>query len=453
MLKLNHIVQQMLCGFILGCLALPAFAGSNSYAAYINENPDAQSNSSFNPYSTGTAASGNANGGGGVQVMGGQNSMQRSDPVNYSGNVSSSGSGSASPAAVAEPSAPAIVAPANNGSSAAASSSPTIQYSTPAPLVQPASQVGQFNNSTASKPAPYVFVNSQNNINNASKSPPTFTPGLLPANSALPPVPSSGTGPEGSSLLQVAKSIDQGVNSIDQQIANQLTAAQNAKANYEPTSDNFVPVDSGFSALNTLYSTQINAETLWTNEVTDAFRRQQTALKDKSSMRSGGLSYTSITFAPAPNFFDLSFYASGLYGNESGLSSNPITPALSYSLQSLRELYGSGSETPQMAMLENAVLTPLNSDGKWLKQLQHASTPQLLRTIALQNAIKNYLLYQSLRRQSEQELIEMAQLNVLASMHNDTTQGLNKMDNDLLRSQQQTNSLLSQLVKASKMGK
>ena len=86
----------------------------------------------------------------------------------------------------------------------------------------------------------------------------------------------------------------------------------------------------------------------------------------------------------------------------------------------------STGSTPQseMSALKTVVAVPFSSTpstttGKtWLQGLATASTPELLRTVAIELAVNNYIAYESLRNTQQANLLTAAQAGEVADLTN-----------------------------------
>ena len=390
-------------------LSLSAHADNNPYSQYVN-NTNPQNTTPFNPYSAGQAAPSSN------QQMP-DSSMQNTDNINAEMPQSQ-------PAPAA---APAV--PTQNTTT----TSPVILYSKPTALVQPAGNVGQFNAAAPTANSTYSYVNPQSNINNSSANTAHLIPGLLPANSGT-----AGTTPSSpNQLIPILKAINQNVETGNQQIAMHYSQDQLPNLNFQPTTSDFVSVQSGFSALSNLYSSQSSFSTLWLSDA------QKGEGKTEDSTE-------------GPNSFDVSGYSSWASASQYGQSqgSQPWSPIVSYSMNSLNDLYYSaqGSSTPSpMAMLNTSVMTPFSSNA-WMQQVEVATTPQLLRTIVLQNAVRNYMLYQMLRRQSEQEMLQATEVRLLYDMDTHVNKNIHNLDNDTNTSQQNLMNMMQKLMRSDQLG-
>lgn len=97
----------------------------------------------------------------------------------------------------------------------------------------------------------------------------------------------------------------------------------------------------------------------------------------------------------------------------------PILATAQYALANLstsNQMDVSDNIDSQMNILNTAVTMPLSntpdptSGQTWFQQLSVASTPQLLRTVAIMLALNNYLQYQNLKASQNQQLLQAAQL-------------------------------------------
>ncbi len=291
--------------------------------------------------------------------------------------------------------APSSTAPATSTTSTP-SQTATMQYQTPKALVQPAANVGTSSTaSTAtSAPKPLQMVQTMSSLNPSVSlnAPAGTTLNTAPANYSMPgnysttaaaasttdgtivPVPSS----NGSNILQ---QIDKDIQSSNQQIANRF-ATDDARDYPTPTptslNTNLLQTDSGFPALMSGFVG---------NQLVSA------TSSVASSASSGANILNPLTGVPVAT------------ANLNAL----------YQAQTAATAAGSVQPPATITLLNNAVLSPFS--GNWSADISSASTPQLLRIIAMQQAIQNYILYQQLNRMSEQEglQIQALQSNVLTS--------------------------------------
>ena len=76
-----------------------------------------------------------------------------------------------------------------------------------------------------------------------------------------------------------------------------------------------------------------------------------------------------------------------------------------------------------MKALNESVQAP--ADTNWISNVQTASTPQLLRTLVIEQAVQNKLLYQALMQQRDQELMQASELSMLQELINTNTKTIN----------------------------
>lgn len=82
-------------------------------------------------------------------------------------------------------------------------------------------------------------------------------------------------------------------------------------------------------------------------------------------------------------------------------------------------LYDLSVNQSNMTAIGQAVNAPFGGQSSWSATIQSASTPQLLRTLVIEQAIQNALAYQMLQNQQDQEVMQASELAMLAAIHND----------------------------------
>jgi hypothetical protein len=88
-----------------------------------------------------------------------------------------------------------------------------------------------------------------------------------------------------------------------------------------------------------------------------------------------------------------------------------------------------------MNILNTAVMAPLSTTPDpvtgqtWFQQLSVASTPQILRSVAIMLALNNYMQYQNLKAAQNQQLLQAAQLVEMVRLEQ-SIDNLNASDDD-----------------------
>jgi hypothetical protein len=333
-------------------------------------------------------------------------------------NSGQSGSVSAAPSMQSVSSAP--TAPASNTAAPAtaapaATSAAASKYQTPAPLVQPAGNVGQSASSSSTAKssstksyAPLPLSSAQTSLNPSVSLAPaaSSTINTAPANYSLPnnystyggstaPVSPSGAGitpASGGDTTDILQQIDKDIQLSNTQIANRFTTED--ALNYPspaPTSlnPNLLQTDMGFVG----FASGLNSNQLGAS----------------SASGNGAVALSAISIAnPLVGVPVVISNLNALYQSTSSPSSSNAS-----------SLPGSVTAGPSvMTLLNQAVTSPFV--GNWTTDLSNASTPQLLRVIAMQQAIQNYILYQQLNRMSEQEALQVQTLQAVLA----TNQGI-----------------------------
>ncbi len=293
-------------------------------------------------------------------------------------------------------------ASATQSASAPARTASGPQYQTPAPLAQPASSVGQFSPSSAASPSSLKLL--PNPALTSSSPSPIF-----------PPPPGSVSAPSSSQRLTLPPTAPTGYPTTPG--LNQ-SSASSSNAVFTPTSDN----SGGGSGI----LQQINANIqLGNSQFLAEFEPNQQAVS--SNFLSSESGYSNILAIMQ--------------------STNPI-PAVSTSVnsdtiraaqQGLAALIASSSTsgTSNLAALQQSINAPFS--GNWMSDVSVATTPQLLRMIAVQEAIQNYIAYQELQRLMETEALQVAMV-----------QSVNGMSSQLVSVTQSNGYYLAQILSAIK---
>ena len=224
--------------------------------------------------------------------------------------------------------APSTASPTPAVTISAAPTSVAPQYTVPAALNQPGSNVKPYAPTSASTAPQRQLVLAPSPT--SSSPPPTFTPGLLPNTALLPTggvIPSSSGSSDQGAANNILQKIDADIQAGNNQIGSHYTTESilDFNPNLQPTSSTFVSTDSGYSAF--------------------AGQAKKVSQPDRN-------------------------------GNYSGLNSTANN------------------------VIQTTALNPY-ADSAWMTNLAIASTPQLLRIIAIQQALMNYILSQQLLSQAD----------------------------------------------------
>ena len=111
----------------------------------------------------------------------------------------------------------------------------------------------------------------------------------------------------------------------------------------------------------------------------------------------------------------------------------------------------------EMSLLQTAVSAPFlaSPDGSgqtWFQQLSTASTPQILRSLAILSAIQNEMQYQEIQNTQTRNMVQAATLTQLTAIEQDLTR-IAQSEQQMAQAQQETNSLLQQLLLQMKTNK
>ena len=108
------------------------------------------------------------------------------------------------------------------------------------------------------------------------------------------------------------------------------------------------------------------------------------------------------------NFVPLGYIKSFQGGTSSQVSS--VMPVIQLFFSSAAQFFqGDGEGVSPSSVINTAVLAPFQ-DPNWMINLQGASAEQVLKVIAVQGAIQNYLLNQILQREYHAELLQTAEV-------------------------------------------
>jgi len=271
-----------------------------------------------------------------------------------------------------------------------ASQSPNIQY------VQPASQVGQFNTNSST----------QANFKSTAKG-----SGAQPALQSL----SSGPSSLGTAYQQDNPSIPSNI--PDMTVTNNYlkVIADSTNAMNQNTNDT---------------NTDLNLlSQYWTQDLSSSPFVSQTAgydaVKELNSMNS--VINDKKTKLPPESLPDLT----GNFSPDAKGNYPSVTSAIPYLSELTRDatantvqygywgpsvqntLFDLSTSRPEIESLHQATLVPFGGQSDWQSQVQSASTPQLLRALVVEQAIQNELLYQNLKMQQDQALMQASELRML----------------------------------------
>lgn len=291
-----------------------------------------------------------------------------SSNVTSTDNSSASMSTSAAPAPVV--SAPAAPAPVTSSvtSKTIASPTSTITY------VQPANQVGQY--AAATQPVQFTQTakgsNAQAALQNATLGATNY--GAAPDPTGITPVSSNYLQQIMVNTGQTQTSM-QSMQNIDQQLDDYWMKT--------PTNDQLLNAVSGYGSVSTLQNMESSSKALLTDSTQGATQ----------------------------NNISTGYLNTLMSGASDDSQVDQWGPALKQALSNLT------NSQNQMQALHEAVNAPFGGQSQWLSQIQTASTPQLLRVLVMEQALNNYMAYQSLQRQQDQELLAAAQLRMLVEIN------------------------------------
>lgn len=274
----------------------------------------------------------------------------------------------------------------------------TVPALTTAPqYVQPASQVGQKG------PAPLNFSQTakgntaQPAVNTMAQglggygSPPATTPYTTPGTNTNTTPPSStpftgGLGASETNYLQQIMMNTGTSQTADQQLLNYWTIP--------PTNDQLMGAVSGYSAVSNLSAQDSTA----------------------ASLAKSALALPNVTMNAGAAGSDPLNGISYLEYVNSASGNNPVNKVWNYAVN--QAVFDIAASQKQMDAMHDAVVAPFGGQANWSAQVQSASAPQLLRMLVVEQAMQNYMMYQSLQRQADQELMQAATLRMLAEVNN-----------------------------------
>lgn len=362
--------------------------------------------------------------------------------------------------------APATTAPSSSANTGANSS--TLPYRTPN---YPNYAVPGNNSGRSSSLSTPASLNAPNGANVMVSIPSPSGP-ITP----VTPVPTGGGGNGGSLLAQ----INQGVQTINsnmitwksQEAANETAAAAQLVPSTSTALNDFLANQSGYQSLanlpllnsseslNSLLNSQGSplvpgATQNGQNMFQTAFILYPTTVADMQALNANSNGTSAGSATPQNNF--LTFAAQYTNHFLDVLPSTATTLNMNYqsnifSLIGLDFAQISAQTKPigtldsQMSMLQNAVNAPFSptadqaSGQTWFQQLSTASTPQLLRSVAILVATQNQMQYSALQNLQTLNAMQAGQLTELAAIDQKMQQ--------MLTAQQQTNVLLQKMLTA-----
>ena len=254
---------------------------------------------------------------------------------------------------------------------------PSPSYQMPAPLVQPGS-----NQASSAAPVARPALKLSSAVT-SSNPPASFTPGLL-SNATVPPTAGSSQSGAGNSnqddiLPQINSNIEMGNKDLMARFALEDSLDYPGTPSFSPT---FIQEDSGYDTLASYLNTP-SALPTFTNPLTQSGSVANTLNQ----------LYSTTAFPSAQ-------------GNQKGGAAQLATN--------------------EMSLLNQTVLRPFSQ--QWSSDLVDASSPQLLRTIAVQQAVQNYILFLQLQNMNAQVAqqasngVEMQALLSQVTIMNNTNQ-------------------------------
>ena len=382
-----------------------------------------------------------------------------------------------------------LVAPATNPAAAKSANSPQ-NYNVP-----------NYKNFNLNAPPAYgTPTPTSNPTNSGSLSPngsPTLIPPFIPAPNAN--VTNDVAVASSTDLITLLNSINHGVASIKGNV-NQLTDWQNTRLTNETASgaalvpsttsnlSDFLFSQTGYSSITNLPQInnsalslaliQSNGSTLTKSSGKDAYNKISPSALLASPSTQGEFQQASLLIAsPEPvgrnqaspdSAVDGAALAASYYSDLIGslpstaqslnLNQGTIFDLISYALNqtAVQTKPSSNADSPtslfQAAVNAPFISTPDSSGLTWFQQLSTASSPQILRSMAILSATQNQMEYQLLQNSQTQNMMQTGVLTELASIDQNIAQ-ISQSQQQLVQAQQQTNNLLQQLLQQMKANK